>query len=107
MTAVNVARGETALAVVGGARRMRLTLGALAELEAALGEGGLPALVERFESGRFRAADLIALLGAGLRGAGADIADAEVAALDIEGGAAGAARAGARLLAAAFAPLEG
>jgi hypothetical protein len=87
----NAARGEAEI-VVGGERRvMRLTLGALAELEAALGAGGLAALAERFEGGAFGARDLIALLGAGLRG----------------GGAAGAARAAAALLAATFAPLDG
>ncbi|HKK37575.1 MAG TPA: GTA-gp10 family protein, partial [Paracoccaceae bacterium] len=75
-------------------------------LEAGLGEGGLPALVERFEAGRFTARDLIALIGAGLRGAGETVGDDEVAAMEIEGGAGGAARAGARLLLAAFAPLD-
>ena len=103
---VNSARGEAALGVGGEARVMRLTLGALAELEAGLECDGLAALAERFEAGRFRADDLIRLLGAGLRGGGAEISDEEVAALSIDGGAAGAAQAGARLLHAAFAPLE-
>ncbi len=104
--AANPARGEAEIVVGGAPRRMRLTLGALAELEAGLGEGGLPALVERFEAGRFTARDLIALIGAGLRGAGETVGDDEVAAMEIEGGAGGAARAGARLLLAAFAPLD-
>ena len=36
-----------------------LTLGALAELEAALDTGSLVALVERFETGAFSARDLL------------------------------------------------
>lgn len=103
----NAARGETEI-VVGGERRvMRLTLGALAELEGELKVGGLAELVERFESGAFSASDLIALLGAGLRGAGERISDAELAESEIEGGAAGATRSAARLLAVSFAPLDG
>ena len=104
--AANAARGEAEVVVGGRARRMRLTLGALAELERAVGEGGLTGLARRFEAGEFTAADLIALLAAGLRGAGEDVTDDEVAAMDFEGGVAGAARAGARLLVATFAPLE-
>ena len=104
--AANAARGEAEIVIAGEARRMRLTLGALAELEGALGEGGLTALARRFEAGEVSARDLIALIAAGLRGAGAEVSDAEVAAMEIEGGVAGAARAGARLLVATFAPLE-
>ncbi|MFV0473516.1 MAG: gene transfer agent family protein [Pikeienuella sp.] len=99
---VNPQRGEVALGVGGEARAMRLTLGALAALEARLEVDGLAALAERFEAGRFRAADIVALLAAGLRGAGADIGEKEVAALDFDGGAIGAAEAAARLLAASF-----
>lgn len=103
----NAARGEAEI-VIGGERRvMRLTLGALAELEGALGVGGLAALAERFEGGAFGARDLIALLGAGLRGGGWQVSDDELAGLEIQGGAAGAARAAAALLAATFAPLDG
>ncbi|MEO0681857.1 MAG: GTA-gp10 family protein [Pseudomonadota bacterium] len=102
----NPVRGEAAITVEGRARRMRLSLGALAELEAAIDAGGLAALAERFEGGAFTTRDLIALLGAGLRGGGWDVSDRELANMEIEGGAAGAARAGARLLAATFAPLD-
>ena len=103
----NAARGEAEIVLDGERRVMRLTLGALAELEAGLGEGGLAALAARFEEGRFGARDLIALIGAGLRGAGADVSDEAVAGMTAEGGAAGAARAAARLLQATFAPLDG
>ena len=103
----NPMRGEAEIVLDGRPRVMRLTLGALAELEGRLGAGALVEVVERFESGRFTAGDLIALIAAGLRGAGAQVADAEVAAMAPQGGPAGAARAAARLLAAAFAPLDG
>lgn len=95
---VNPARGEVALKFEGGVYVMRLTLGALAELEGALGAGGMIAVAERFESGDFSASDLIALLTAGVRGGGADLSSDDVAALAFEGGAGGAARAAAELL---------
>jgi hypothetical protein len=103
---INSARGEAEIVVGGEPRVMRLTLGALAALETELNAGGLAALAERFESGSFGARDLVALLGAGLRGGGWQVSDADVAEMEIEGGAGGAARAAARLLAATFAPLD-
>jgi hypothetical protein len=95
-------RGEID-AVIGGERRnLCLTLGALAELEAALGVGDMTALAERFEQGRVGARDAIAIIGAGLRGAGHAITDEDVKALPIDGGAAGAVRIVAELLTATF-----
>ena len=94
--------GEVALGVDGRARRMKLTLGALAELEASLGAEGLIPLVERFEAGRFGARDVAALVAAGLRGGGMEITAAEVLEAEIEGGPLAAARAAAELLARAF-----
>lgn len=99
---VNPQRGEVSVRVNGEERLMRLTLGALAALEARLDAGGLAALAERFEKGEFRAADLIALLTAGLRGGGDEVSEDEVAAMDFDGGAIGAASAASRLLAASF-----
>ncbi|MEO0359563.1 MAG: gene transfer agent family protein [Pseudomonadota bacterium] len=99
---VNPQRGEVAVSVGGAAKTMRLTLGALAALEARLEAGGLVALAERFESGRFGADDLIALLTAGLRGAGEEIDEAEVAEMPFDGGAVAAAEAAATLLAISF-----
>jgi len=99
---VNRRRGETEAAFDGRPRRLVLTLGALAELEHAFGVGDLAALAERFESGRLSAADALHILGAGLRGAGAEITDAEVARLTHEDGAAGFVRAVAELLEATF-----
>lgn len=102
MAAPNPQRGEVAITLDGRVRRMRLTLGALAALEARLAAGSLVALAERFEEGGATADDLIALLAAGLSGAGEPLDEAAVARADIEGGAAGAMRAGMALLAAAF-----
>lgn len=98
----NAARGEISLRIDGVDRRLRLTLGALAELEGALAEPSLVALAERFERGEVSARDLLALLAAGLRGAGEPVGPEELAAAEIEGGAVGAMEAGMRLLAAAF-----
>ncbi len=99
---MNPYRGEVALTVDGQQYTMRLTLGALAALEATMAEDSLLALVERFEKGAFSAADLIALLYAGLQGGGAEIDREALAGAQIEGGPLAAARAGALLLKRAF-----
>ena len=95
--------GEVSLVIDGQPRVMKLTLGALVELEAALGADSLVALVERFEGGRFRTADVLKLLLAGLHGGGNPIAATDLLAAEIAGGPAAAARAAAELLARAFA----
>ncbi|RMH39766.1 MAG: gene transfer agent family protein [Alphaproteobacteria bacterium] len=97
-------RGEVALVINGERRLMRLTLGALAELEAAMGAGSLIDLATRFEDGRFAARDVLAILLAGLRACGWRGEAGDLANAEIEGGPAAAARAAARLLALAFAP---
>lgn len=95
-------RGEIEAELDGRSWRLCLTLGALAELECAFGDADMLALAERFESGRLKAGDAIRILGAGLRGAGHDIADADVANMRVEGGAAGFVEIVARLLTATF-----
>ncbi|HVV94710.1 MAG TPA: gene transfer agent family protein [Hyphomicrobiales bacterium] len=95
-------RGEIQAELGGRLYTLCLTLGALAELEAAFGAADLMALAERFQAGRFSAHDVIAILGAGLRGGGNDVADAEVAALAAAGGAPGYVRILGELLAATF-----
>jgi len=95
-------RGEIDADLGGRRRTLVLTLGALAELETAFGAGDLVALAERFGSGRLSARDLMRVIGAGLRGAGDAVSDAEVAAMTAEGGAPGYARIAAELLAATF-----
>jgi hypothetical protein len=76
---VNVHRGEIEAELGGRKRKLRLTLGALAELEAACGEDDLLSLITRLEQGRISAKDCIAVLQAGLKGAGEDVDDTEVA----------------------------
>src|SRR5687767_5105264 len=95
-------RGEVAARLDGRERVLCLTLGALAELEASFGADDLVALAARFETGRLSARDLIRILGSGLRGAGEAVSDYEVAAMRIEGGAAGFARLAAELIGATF-----
>lgn len=98
----NLHRGEIE-ADIGGARRtLVLTLGALAELEAAFGADDLVALTERFGSGRLTARDLMRIIGAGLRGAGEPVSDEDVASMRVDGGAQGYARIAAALIAATF-----
>jgi hypothetical protein len=95
--------GEVALWLDGKRHVARLTLGALAELEAALEAGSLIELVERFEAGRFSSRDVLALLVAGLRGAGWQGGADDLRTVEIGGGPVAAARAAAELLARAFA----
>lgn len=100
--------GEVEVALDGVAHVAKLTLGALAELEAALGEGSLVELAERFEAGRFSGRDVLAVVVAGLRGGGWRGRAEDLLTAEIGGGPMGAARAAAALLARAFAlPGEG
>ncbi len=98
----NPYRGEVMLSVDGAPRVMRLTLGALAELEATLKCDSLLEMIARFESGTFRARDLIGLITAGLNGGGWRIDEAELMARQIDEGPLAAARAAARLLKLTF-----
>ncbi|PVA10590.1 hypothetical protein DC366_06715 [Pelagivirga sediminicola] len=94
--------GEVALIINGERRVLKLTLGALAELEAGLAAGSLVDLVERFEAGGFSTRDVLALIVAGLRGGGWQGSAGDLIAAEIEGGPLAAARAAAELLARAF-----
>jgi len=94
--------GEVALVLDGRRYVAKLTLGALAELEAALETGTLVDLVERFEGGRFSTRDVLALIVAGLRGGGWQGTAADLRTVEIGGGPVEAARAAAELLARAF-----
>ena len=97
-------RGEIEAELGGTRRTLVLTLGALAELELTFGAEDMVALAERFEKGRMSARDAIRILGAGLRGAGSEISDEEVARLAAPGGAAGYVKIVSELLAATFGP---
>ena len=98
----NPHRGEIEARLDGAPYRLCLTLGALAELEAAFGDTDMLALAERFQAGRLSARDAQRIIGAGLRGAGHDIADEAVARMQADCGAAGFVDIVARLLAATF-----
>ena len=100
--------GEVAIVLDGQAHAAKLTLGALAELEAAVDAGSLVDLVERFEAGQFTTRDVLALIVAGLRGGGWQGNAADLLHANIGGGPVAAAKAAAELLARAFAlPGEG
>ncbi len=98
----NKHRGEVEAEIGGERRILCLTLGGLAELETAFGAESLNDLAARFSSGRLKAADMIRIIGAGLRGGGNLISDDDLGLMEIEGGLAGAARIVTALLASAF-----
>jgi hypothetical protein len=98
----NRRRGEVPLTLGGRGYTLCLTLGALAELEEALKAGDLVGLAERFATGRPRTGDLLALLGAALRGGGHALDDAEIRRLPVAGDLDALATALGEVLAAAF-----
>lgn len=95
-------RGEIEAQLDGKPHTLCLTLGALAELEHAFGEEDMIALASRFEKGRISARDCVRIVGAGLRGAGHDIANDDVARMRADLGAAGFINIVVQLLAATF-----
>jgi len=95
-------RGEIEARFDGVTHRLVLTLGALAELESAFGDEDMLALAARFERGRLSARDCVKIIGAGLRGAGATVNDADVARMQADGGIAGFVEIVAQLLTATF-----
>lgn len=68
MSGVNGVRGEVSVVLAGEARRLCLTLGALAEIETGLRVSGLAGLAERMRG--LSAGDLLVVLAALLRGGG-------------------------------------
>ncbi|WP_417693281.1 gene transfer agent family protein [Roseibium sp.] len=98
----NRLRGEISAMLDGRSWTLVLTLGALAELETAFGCADLQGLVDHFASGKLSARDLICVLGAGLRGAGNEVSDDQVAMMRGVGGAAGFAAIAADLLHVTF-----
>ncbi|WP_294923959.1 gene transfer agent family protein [uncultured Paracoccus sp.] len=94
--------GEVAVWLDGRRHVARLTLGALAGLEAELGEDSMIALIERFETGRYASRDVLAVLVAGLRGGGWKGEAGDLLTVELRGGPVAAARAAAELLARAF-----
>jgi len=98
----NRRRGEVDCRIGGRLYPLRLTLGALAEIEDAFSAGSLAALGERFADGGVRAGDLAILLTAALNGAGARLDRDEVGALVEAADLPGIADALARLFALNF-----
>ena len=94
--------GEVELTIDGERRALKLTLGALAELESAMGEDSILALVERFETSRFSTRDVLHLIVAGLRGGGWNGNVSDLRTAEISGGPVEAARVAAALLVRAF-----
>ncbi len=82
---------------------MKLTLAALAELEAGMEADSLVAMVERFEGGSFSTRDVLALIVAGLRGGGWQGDARDLLTVEVQGGPVEAARLAGQLLARAFA----
>ena len=83
----NRRRGEVDLILDGKIYQLCLTFGALAELEDSMKLDNISQIGQRFSSGKVRSADLIKILGAGLRGGGADISDEMAASMRCDGGA--------------------
>lgn len=95
-------RGEIAATLDGTSYTLCLTLGALAELETAFGSDDMLALANRFSGGRISAIDCVRIIGAGLRGAGHEVANETVANMRGNDGAAGFVDIVGRLLSATF-----
>lgn len=98
----NRRRGEIDANLGGKTYTLCLTLGTLAELENAFAAKDLVELAERFSKGRLSADEAIAIITLGLKGAGHVVDPEDVAAMSIDGGAAGAVRIVSELLAATF-----
>ena len=98
-------RGEITAQLNGAEHTLVLTLGALAELEDAFGGKDILAVAERLRSGHISARDCTLIIAAGLRGAGEDVSNCDVAAMTTDGGAAGFVHIVAKLIAATFRPL--
>lgn len=79
--ACNRARGEVLLGVGGRSVRLCLTLGALAELEAAFDVASFAELGERL--GQLTASDLVIVLAALAKGGGEEMSVADLAAAQI------------------------
>jgi hypothetical protein len=99
---VNRHRGEISANLDGREWTLCLTLGALAELEAAFGAQDLAVLLRRFSASPLSASDIIRIVAAGLRGGGNDIATDKVAQMRAEGGVTGFAHIVSELLSATF-----
>ena len=78
--------GEMQATFSGKSYRLCLTLGALAELEQALGGEDVIAFTKRLSEGHIRASDVMHVLGCGLRGGGHEISNEELGQMMPAGG---------------------
>lgn len=99
---VNPFAGEVEIRLNDEILPAKLTLGALAELEAELGDESLLAMIARFEGGAFQSRDVLAVIVAGLRGAGWTGRASDLLQADLQGGPVAAGLAAAQLLSRAF-----
>lgn len=90
---MNKARGEVPLVIEGEAHTLCVTIGALAEIETALGLVSLAELEERLKAPGIK--DVIAILAALLRGGGHDLDERALGARQVDLGAAASAIANA------------
>ena len=98
----NPYQGEATLSINGKEYAMRLSLGALAELETKLSCASLVSFVEKFESGTFRTADMVLLLHAGLKCSGWHGDEQDLMKSCVDGGPLAAAKAAGNLLRVTF-----
>lgn len=99
---VNRHRGEISATLDGVERTLCLTLGALADLEAAFGAQDLAVLLKRFSTSALSASDILKIIEAGLRGGGNEVTPEVIADMRCEGGVTGFARIVGELLSATF-----
>lgn len=99
---MNKHRGEISAEFNGESYTLVLNLGALAALEAAFEASDLNALVLRFEKGNFSSHDIMAILGAALRGGGHTLTQQQLENLNHAEGAVGMVRIVAQLLSRTF-----
>lgn len=78
----NETRGDTILTVGGEPKVLRVTLGALAEMEAAFGANDLTSLAARLANPA--AGDLLIILRALLKGGGCDVTENALARADLD-----------------------
>ena len=95
-------RGEISAEIDGVERTLCLTLGAIAELEEAFDAKDISQLVKLIGSTPLNARQLIAIIGAGLRGGGHNFENADIAEMRFTGGIAGMALIVSELFDAAF-----
>lgn len=95
--------GEVRLVIDGTPHDLRLTLGAMAELEAELEGETVLDLVDRIETGKFATRDILLLIVAGLRGGGWACSSRDLLSAEIDGGLIQCTKVAAQLLARAFA----